>query len=285
MSFSRTICGLALLLLAACQPLPQPFSQAGSPANALLALPDHFGVVVLPVADAPPTTAQALAEAMVVALHAANVPATTSGGARASRFLQGRVEDDGADAGLIWELFDAEGTPIGQFRHSIEGASLTDWRNGEPILMQNLAWIGAGPIAALLQPQAIQPALALQVADATVSGAPGLGDVQLRAAILTALEARGVRFGAPGANTTIRGEVLVAPAGDGLEQVRITWQILAADGAERGKVAQDNQVPAGSLDGSWATVAPLIAGAAAPGIIEVLSGDGLSARSANSKQP
>ncbi len=283
MSFSRTIYGLAFLLLAACQPLPQPFSPRESPDNALLALPDHVGIVVLPIAEAPPATALALAEAMVDALQAANVPAATSGGARASRFLQGRVEDDGEDAGLIWELFAADGTLIGTFRHSIEGASLADWRNGEPILMQNLAWIGAGPIAALLQPQAIQPALALQVAGAAVSGAPGLGDIQLRRAILTALEARGVRFGAPGANGTIQGEVLVTPAGDGLQQIRITWRILAADGTERGNVAQDNQVPAGSLDGSWATVAPLIAGAAAPGIIDVLSRNGPSARSAISK--
>ena len=281
MFFSRTIYGLALLLLAACQPLPQPFSHDGAPDNALLKLPDHVGVVVLPVAEAPPATAQALAQAMVSALQAANVPATNNGGARASRFLHGRVEDDGRDARLIWELFAADGTPIGEFRHSIEGTSLADWRDAEPALMQNLAWIGAGPIAALLQPQAIQPPLALHLTGATVSGAPGLGDTQLQRAILAALEARGVRIGVPaypGPNITLQGTVQLTPAEGGVQQVRITWKILAADGTEHGTVAQQNEVPAGSLNSSWAAVAPLIAVAAAPGIIEVLSQNGQSAQ-------
>ncbi|MHA1566727.1 MAG: hypothetical protein ACTSX7_15560 [Alphaproteobacteria bacterium] len=288
MSFSRTIYGLALLLLAACQPLPQPFSHTGSPDNVLLQLPDHVGVVVLPVAEAPPTTAQALAQAMVSALHAANVPATTSGGARASRFLQGRVEDDGSDAGLIWELFAADGTSIGEFRHSIEGTPLAAWRDGEPTLMQNLAWIGAGPVAALLQPQTAQSPVLLHLASATVSGAPGLGDTHLQRAILAALEVRGVRIGVPtpaGVKSILQGKVLVTPAKDGTQQVRITWLILGADGTEHGTVAQENAVPAGSLDGSWAAVAPLIAVAAAPGIIEVLTRNNQSAKSAVTNQP
>lgn len=264
---------IAAALLTACQPVPRPFSHRGAPDNALLALPDHVGVVVLPVAEAPPATADALAQAMVGALHAANVPATTNGGSRASRFLQGRVEDDGHDAGLIWELFAPDGTSIGEYRHSIEGTPLAAWQAAEPALMHDIAWVGAAPVAALLQPQATPAASTIHLAGIVVSGAPGRGDEQLRRAILAALRAQGVLVAAPGppAGNSLEAAIELAPASGGSQQVRIAWSILAADGTELGVVAQQNDVPAGSLDDSWEAVAPLIALAAAPGIIEVLS--------------
>jgi len=248
----------------------------GAPDNALLALPDYVGIVVLPVAEAPPKTADALAQAMVSALHAANVPATVRGGSRASRFLQGRIEDDGRDAALIWELFDPDGKSIGEYRTSIEGTPLDAWQAAEPALMQEIAWAGAAPVAAFLQPPAVRPARSITLAGAVVSGAPGQGDRQLRHAILAALEARGVVVadasppGPAASNSRLSANVELAPASGGTQQVRIAWAILAPDGTELGVVAQQNDVPAGSLDDSWEAVAPLIAGAAAPGIIEVL---------------
>ncbi len=282
---SLTAVVLAVGLLAACQPLPQPFSRDGAPDNALLALPDHVGVIVLPVAEAPPVTADALAAAMVEALHAANVPAATRGGNRASRYLQGRVEDDGRDAGLVWELFAPDGSPLGEFRHSIEGTPVAAWRAAEPALMHDLAWTGAAPVAALLQPRPIEQVMPLTVADTLVTGAPGRGNLQLRRAMLTALEARGVLIGAPGPQNRVQAAVDLAPASGRTQRIRIAWRVLAPDGTELGTVAQQNEVPAGSLDDSWDAVAPLIAVAAAPGILEVLSQNRQSVGPLATKQP
>ena len=66
---------LAILLVAACQPVPRPFEHDRSEANELLRLTDTRGIVVLPVADAPPDTAHRLADEMVASLIDLGIPA------------------------------------------------------------------------------------------------------------------------------------------------------------------------------------------------------------------
>src|SRR5882757_8616037 len=81
---------VALLLLAACQPLPHPFAHDTPPPNSpILTPPDSAGIMVEPVAGAPEPTAHDLAAAMAKALRDDDVPASTNASNRGSYRLAG----------------------------------------------------------------------------------------------------------------------------------------------------------------------------------------------------
>ncbi len=261
---------IALLAVAACQPLPRPFEGFAPPHPALLQLPDRGGIVVLPVADAPPAAAKGLAQALAAALRAESVPAVTGGGNRESAFLQGRIDDPGHDAAIVWELYAGDGKPMGAHRQLIEGTPIREWALGEPKLMAALAQAGAGPIAALMQggpvPEIARPRIVL----AQVTGARGDGNVSLTAAMRAAL-AGAVELVAEGATALrIEGRVRVGRAEGETQSVTITWAVRDGAGEEMGQVSQSNAVPAGSLDGAWGEVAVAVADWAAAGILDLL---------------
>lgn len=261
---------LLAFALAACQPVPRPFEGFAPPERELLALPDRGGIVVLPVAEAPPAAAEGLAHALAAALRDVDVPAVTEGGNRESAFLQGSVIDLGHDAHIVWELFASDGRPIGQVEQMIEGTPIAEWAAGDAELMAALAERGAGPIAGLIQGEVVVEAAAPRVALAPVVGAPGDGNLALTAAMRAAL-AREIEV-VTGDATALRiaGRVQVGAAEDGLQPVAITWSVLDASGAEVGQVSQSNSVPAGSLDGAWGEVAVFVADWAAAGILDLL---------------
>ncbi len=260
-----------LLLVAGCQPLPQPFAHNGDVDKQLLALPDYPGVIVLPVSDAPDPTAAMLAEAVAAKLRDANVPASTSGGNKHSMFLQGRVEDDGITAQIVWELFDPDGGVIDGRVQPLNSTPMAAWQTADPSLMEKLGG-GIGPeIASMVQVAAPIERIGLQIAVPVVAGAPGDGDSSLASAIRQQLVAAGVQVLPPTPELAgLRGRVSVIPADAGFEEVRIDWVFLDPDGRESGVVAQANRVPTGSLDGAWGGVAQLVAEAAVPAIVELL---------------
>ncbi len=262
---------LGLLVAAGCQPLPQPFAHNGSFDKDLLALPDHSGIVVLPVSNAPEPTASALAEAVAASLRDANVPASTEGGNRRSAFLLGRVEDDGFAARIVWELVDSAGAVIGGRIQSIDDVPMAAWRAADAVLLAKLS-DGIGPELASLV-QAVQPVerIGLLVSVLVVEGAPGDGDKSLGSALRQAMAEAGVGVREIAGVATIRGRISLIPAGPGQEEVRISWTVLGSDGRELGVVAQANVVPTGSLDGSWGRVARDVAVAAVPGLLELLA--------------
>jgi hypothetical protein len=217
----------ALLLLipalAACGPLPRPFQPEVKPRNELLTLDDSAGIVVLPldglVEVAPAEASQALAEA----LRERNVPATTRGGNRASRYLFARGELRSLDARreelwITWELSDSQGQRIAEALQR-ERLPREAWARMEPQTLMPVLEEAADVIASLVQ-----------------------------------------------------------------ERVEILW-IVSRDGEELGRVSQANRVPAGSLDGPWGPVAPLVAGAALDGLLPIfdrIAKAGAGARGAGS---
>ncbi len=261
---------LLVFALAGCQPVPRPFEGFAPPERELLALHDRGGIVVLPVAEAPPAAAEGLAHALAAALRDVDVPAVTEGGNRESAFLQGSVIDLGHDAHIVWELFAGDGRPMGQVEQPIEGTPIAEWAAGDAELMAALAERGAGPIAGLIQGEVVVEAAAPRVALAPVVGAPGDGNLALTAAMRAAL-AREIEV-VTGDATALRiaGRVQVGAAEDGMQPVAITWSVFDASGAEVGQVSQSNSVPAGSLDGAWGEVAVLVADWAAAGILDLL---------------
>ena len=68
----------------------------------------------------------------------------------------------------------------------------------------------------------------------------------------------------------IAGSVKLSPPEGGQQRVEIVWLVQDPKGREIAKLAQNNTVPAGQLDGDWSGVAPLITEAALPGLIDVL---------------
>ena len=269
MCFRRVFATAWLLAgLAACQPVPQPFSHTATGNGASLDLPDSGGIVVLELADAPPATAAAMADAMVAALARRNVPAGSGSGNSLSHFLQGSVEDDGRNAAIVWTLYDPQGSVVDSLRQSIEGTPVDAWARAEPQLMERLADAVAAQVAALVQTTAPQenPLPALHVAE--VAGAPGAGNRQLGNALRRQLAALGLTVvDTPGAlDLTVRGTVTVSPPTGGQQQTTLDWRVVDAEQTEVGKIVQSNPVAAGSLDGSWGDIAGIAARGAAEGI-------------------
>ena len=79
-----------------------------------------------------------------------------------------------------------------------------------------------------------------------------------------------VQDSADGADFIVQGNVRMVPIGGGQQRVEIQWTVKAANGDERGKVVQLNEIPAGSLDHYWADVAVVVASEAAGGVNDVI---------------
>lgn len=105
-----------------------------------------------------------------------------------------------------------------------------------------------------------------------VSGAPGDGNSALTRAARAALVARGygVADQPRSAHYLMAGSVTVGAAEAGRQPVRVVWEISDAKGRALGRAVQENAVAAGSLDKSWGSMAALVAGAAVPGIADVI---------------
>jgi hypothetical protein len=268
----------AVVLLAACQPLPHPFDDARAlPPPDALQPPDSVGVLVQPASGDSAPFGAALADALAKALRAADVPASTAAGNRGSFRLE-TAEDamDAAGAARVtvrWTLRDAGGAIRGSGQAARDVARAT-WPAGSAEVAQSIADEAAPQIAKLMAgdaplPSGTAPAL---VALAGVIGAPGDGGSALASAIGAALGRAGVTLGAEGAPSryALTCEVAVAKADPGQELVTVRW-ILAAGGHPLGQVSQQNTVAAGSLDHAWGDVAYAVAASAASGIAELIT--------------
>ncbi len=116
---------------------------------------------------------------------------------------------------------------------------------------------GGGPIKALVP---------------TVTGAPGDGSSTLRAALQRELTRSGVALTEAQSPDTyiVEGKVLMGAGKDGKQPITIDWSVTDPSGKKLGTVSQKNEVPQGSLDGSWGKTADAAAAAAAQGIVKLL---------------
>ncbi len=106
----------------------------------------------------------------------------------------------------------------------------------------------------------------------SVTGAPGDGSASLTSAIQRELSKNGVALSnAPGGQTyKVEGKVAVGQGKDGKQPIQIDWNVIDPKGKKLGTVSQKNEVPQGSLDGTWGKTADAAAAAAAQGIIKLL---------------
>ena len=66
-------------------------------------------------------------------------------------------------------------------------------------------------------------------------------------------------------------DVVVANPKAGKQNVKIVWRVRGKDGGEIGTVGQENDVPAGLLDGAWGDVAYMVAVSAQDGIMQLVA--------------
>src|SRR5579875_2115318 len=108
-----------------------------------------------------------------------------------------------------------------------------------------------------------------------VTGAPGDGDRALARAIALVLKRPDliILTGEKGAkpDLVLDAAVTVGRPQAGKEHVGIVWRLARAGGGEIGTVAQQNDVPAGLLDGPWGNIAWSVAVAAQEGIAQLLA--------------
>jgi hypothetical protein len=272
------------VLLAACQPLPQPFADdRPPPGDSILALKDGAGLRIDKLAGVSPELAARFGEALVKAFEAIEIPATTGSGNRGSYVLIGLARQSPLPSGrmsleLDWDLRTPDGTPAGTHRQQIE-AFASAWQGGDPRLLETLAGSTAPSIAALLQndmPVAAQGA-EFHVVVRQVAGAPGDGPRALSRAMAQTLRHANydaeVEAGKPDPRRgaySVACRVSLTDSGPKQQKVKIGWILFAPNGAEIGHVDQENTVPKGSLDHAWGDIAFAVATAAADGIVALL---------------
>ncbi len=105
-----------------------------------------------------------------------------------------------------------------------------------------------------------------------VTGAPGDGSQSLTSAIQRELTKNGVALtNAPTSPAyKVEGKVVMGQGKDGKQPIQIDWNVLDPKGKKLGTVSQKNEVPQGSLDGTWGKTADVAAAAAAQGIVKLL---------------
>jgi hypothetical protein len=278
---ARALLASVILLAAACQPLPHPFANdVPKPGSSMLALPDTAAVAVTPIRGGPTATAAKLAPAVAAALQNQDIAASDRAIGIASYRLDGRLQampptGDKAAIVVLWELRDAAGKSLGDRAERVE-AAIQDWQRGDDKAVERLAEVSAEQIAAMLQGKA--PAEAadsgkIRVAIGGVAGASGDGGTALSTAIATLLKKQDLAvFTDPSAAADLRLDATVAVGKPqaGKQHVKIVWVVRRKDGSEIGNVVQENDVPAGMLDGPWGDIAYTIALAAQDGVLQLI---------------
>jgi hypothetical protein len=147
------------------------------------------------------------------------------------------------------------------------------WQSGNPALADSLARQAAPAITDLVSGEAPLPSnVAAAVRVEHVTGAPGDGRTALTRAIGTALGRAGVDVakGTGRARFLLDCQVELSGRSGATQHVRVRWVLLGTNGKPVGQVAQENDVPAGALDGAWGDIAYAVASAAAPGIANLI---------------
>jgi len=275
-----------LLLLGACQGLPQP--HRGNPGGSApqLVVPLAVRLAVAPAEDAllPGADARGYAGALAEALQAEDIPATAT---EAPLPLDWRLlvsaSVQGGSVVPRYRILDADGQEQG----AVDGAPVPAraWAAPTPEIFEASARSGAERIARLLV--SLRGARAASIPGAgvpgagagparlrlvPVRGAPGDGNRSLTARLAEALTTRGflVQTDADRAAFAVTAEVAVARASPRADRVEIQWIVSRRDGQELGRVVQINEVPAGALSRAWGDIAYVAAQEAAAGVQQVI---------------
>jgi hypothetical protein len=273
----------SLLPMAGCQPLPHPFAndvpRRGAP---ILDLRDSTSVAIAPIEGLPRATAEKLGPAMASALQEREIAASDKTSSIGSYELVGRIQEMTPSQGkaalvVLWELRDPSGRRIGEHAERLE-APAEDWDAGTGDAVARLAAASAGQVAALLQDEAPSEAEIggrTRLAIGAIAGAPGDGDQALVTSITEILKKQDLAIVSDPqakADLVLDADVAVAKPKGGKQNVKIVWHVRRKDGGDEiGTVGQENDVPAGLLDGAWGDVAYMVAVSAQDGIMELVA--------------
>ncbi|HZU89148.1 MAG TPA: hypothetical protein VE993_07810 [Stellaceae bacterium] len=272
----------AVGLLAACQPLPHPFADdAPKPGSPMLAIRDSTSIWVAPVAGAPRATAQKLAAAIAEALQDRQVAASARTAAVSSEVLRGRIQEMPAANGraavvALWHLETAKGRFLGARAARLDGTAAA-WEGGEAGAVARLAAASADQLVPLVDggpPPVEAKVRQMRLLIAPITGAPGDGGDALARAITLVLKRPDLAIVAKPSDKpdlVLAAAITVGKPKGGKQHVAIVWRLSRAGGGEIGTVAQQNDVPAGLLDGPWGNVAWSVAMAAEGGIMALVA--------------
>lgn len=270
---------VALVGLAACQPLPQPFRPDAKGARVSpLALPiGESSVFVRPVEGLPEDQGRLIAESIAAALDDQEVPATAAYRNPLSSDLVITIEAGRGAAPAAWRWrLDKSGTATKTgapqpLRSALEKAAAS----ADPADRKQLAEAMAAVIGPALQPDVPESLFGSdgkKLAVLDCDGAPGDGNKSLRQAMREQmiLANRPPVADPARADYVVSCNVKVWADSPDSERVAIEWALLGADGTNLGQVKQANRIPKGQLDGIWGRTAHIIAQGGWAGINEIL---------------
>ncbi len=274
-------CLILPLLLVACGDLPEPFLGNPGATARRLAQPPTPRLAVPPPGNAllPDTATRDFASVLADGLQTQEVPAVAADPQVGDWRLLTNVEMKGDTVVPVYTVIN----PKGEDKGKAEGppVSTATWSEASHATLDQAAKDAAPKIASLLSN--IQSSMqradphslynrAAKVQILNVTGAPGDGNASLTKQMKTRLAALGpvVQDTDNGADFVVQGVVKVVPISGSQQRVEIQWIIKAANGDERGRVVQLNEIPAGSLDHLWADVAVVVAQEASGGVNDVI---------------
>jgi hypothetical protein len=271
----------AVLLFAGCQPLPHPFANDVPPRGSpMLTLRDSASVTIAPIEGKPRATAEKLGPAMASALQQREIAASDKTASIGSYELVGRIQEmapakEGAALVALWELRDPSGHRLGERVERLE-APAAAWEEGNDEAVARLAAASAAQLAALLQDDAPTEAEIggrTRLLIGAVTGAPGDGGESLASSIKQILQKQDLAIitDPQKADLVLNADVAVAQPKAGKQNVKILWHLRRKDNVEIGTVGQENDVPAGLLDGAWGDVAYMVAVSAQDGIMQLVA--------------
>ncbi len=276
---------LALLLLAGCGDLPQPFlgrpgataQRLAQPPPSRLSIPSPTGALL------PDAAAASLAQQVADALQTEDVPAVASRAARRGDWIL--VVAAELHGNEVIPSFTVQ-NPAGETQGVSDGAPIpaAAWAGGDPTVLRATARQAAPGIASLLgridaaarqsDPNSLQNRPA-RIWFTGVTGAPGDGGTSLATQMRTKLTGLNlvIQDTAKDADFQLTGQVETAPGANGTQRIEVQWILTDARG-ERGRILQLNEVPRGSLDRYWGDVAVVVAAEASVGVRDVVANAG-----------
>lgn len=236
-------------------------------------------VIARPIAALlPDSTGAIFADTLAKALAAQDIPAISTESRPGDWRLVISAEMHDNQVVPMYTVFDASGEQAGVQQGQPVLASA--WAAGSLPTMQAAATNAAPGISSLLtnieavrlanDPNSLVNRQAkLGVPD--VKGAPGDGDHQLARQMRLKLVALGMLVQNTNADFTVAGQVMAVPVAGNQTRIEIQWVITDAAGAERGRIVQLNEVPAGTLNRFWGDVAVVVAQEAATGVKDIVA--------------
>ena len=277
---------LIAALAAACGPLPRPFQPEYKEGASMAALGDRAQLRVMPIENDRPGDPYDAAAALADALRDFGIAASANSQV-AERILVGRaiarpIAADRDAITILWELQETGGERLALIPQNAE-LPRGLWRDGHPAAVRSVMAEAAPDLAALYRDNLeaeTEPAAGPPPTDTPrlflvpLENVPGDGAHSITLALERELEAAAYPLAEDMGDDDllILCDIALAPAGNRLDHVSITWFVVqASTGEELGRIDQQSHIPKGSVDEAWGDAAIMVARGAAQGIIELIN--------------